>query len=163
MAIRMRKLGRKRAHRDHTLRNLAASVILYEKADTTIAKAKTVRSLVDRWITTAKKNSLASRRNLLAGAFDAKVVEKLFDILVKRYVNRHSGYTRIVRLGARMGDGSEMVRIEMMDRDIFLPDTKEASNQKDDKQEQVQSEKPARTRTRKLRKPAKIQDEGANE
>lgn len=102
----MPKLGRKKAHRTHMFRNLAASLILYESVETTEAKAKAVKSLVDKSITMAKKNSLAARRQLLADYFDDNVVRKLFEVLVVRYAQRTSGYSRILKTGNRRGDGA---------------------------------------------------------
>lgn len=120
MALRQTKLSRKDGNRDHLLRNLATSVILYEHIDTTVAKAKVTKSLVDRWITLGKKGTLAHRRNLLAQTFEPLAAEKVFEVLAKRYENRAGGYTRITRLGKRIGDGSEIVRLELVDRDVII-------------------------------------------
>lgn len=110
----MRKLGRKQAHREHLLRNLAASILLYEKVETTVAKAKAVRPLVDRSISLAKKDSLASRRRLIALYFGQNVVKKLFEVLAKRFADRPSGFMRIIKLGVRKGDGSEKVLVQLI-------------------------------------------------
>jgi large subunit ribosomal protein L17 len=91
------------------LRNLAASVILFEKVETTEAKGKEIKRMIDRTITIAKKNTLAARRQLLGLYFDKNVVDKLFDVLVARFADRPSGYTRVLRLGNRVGDNASKV------------------------------------------------------
>ncbi len=115
---RIATLSRKRANREHLLRNLATSIILYERVDTTRAKAHAVKGLVDRWISTAKQNTLHARRQLLGEVFNDLAVKKMFDILVPRYEARLSGFSRTVSLGQRLGDGAEVVRVELMDRNV---------------------------------------------
>jgi large subunit ribosomal protein L17 len=107
-------LGRKKASREALLRNLAASVILYEKVKTTQAKAKAVKPLVERAITAGKQPTLATRRKLLSFFYTEHPVKKIFDILGPRYLNRPGGYTRIVKLSPRKNDGAEMVQIELV-------------------------------------------------
>ncbi len=109
------KLSRKKAHREHTLSNLAASVIIYERVTTTTAKAKMVAPLVNRLINTGKSASLSSRRRLLAQVFEPKAVQKILEVLADRYKSREGGYTRIIRLGFRLGDGAEISTIELID------------------------------------------------
>jgi len=96
------------------LANLATSVILHEKVQTTQAKAQAVRRLVERAITTGKKPTLASRRKLLAEFSTEHPVKKILEVLSPRYTSRPGGYTRIVKLRTRQGDGAEMVRIELV-------------------------------------------------
>jgi large subunit ribosomal protein L17 len=81
---------------------------------TTVTKAKVVRSLVERSITDGKTPTLASRRKLLKRFASEYPVNKIFDVLGPRYKDRRGGYTRIVKLGARKGDGSQMVQIELV-------------------------------------------------
>ena len=107
-------LGRKKEAREMMLRNLAASVLIYEKVKTTEAKAKTVRTLVERCITTAKKNDLTARRALIAKLPQPLAVKKAMDVLGDRYAKRVGGYTRIIKLGTRQGDGAEIVQIELV-------------------------------------------------
>lgn len=107
-------LGREKAPREALLRNLAASVILYEKVETTEAKAKAVKSLVEKAITSGKKPTLASRRKLLSFFYTDHPVKKIFEVLGPRYQNRAGGYTRIIKIGARKNDGAEMVLIELV-------------------------------------------------
>jgi large subunit ribosomal protein L17 len=107
-------LDRKKAPREMMLRNLAASVLLYEKVKTTEAKAKTVRTLVERSITTAKVGTLTARRKLISSLPQTLAVKKAMEVLGERYKSRAGGYTRIVKLGTRVGDGAEMVQIELV-------------------------------------------------
>jgi len=107
-------LDRKKASRNALLRNLATSVIIYEKIKTTKAKAKTVKPLVEKIITTAKKNDLTARRNLLKVLYHKKAVNKALEVLGPRYKDRKGGYTRIINLGKRQGDGAEIVQIEFV-------------------------------------------------
>ncbi len=116
--MRHRKVGkilsRPAASRNAMLRNLAASIVLHEKVKTTEAKAKTVRPLVERAITTGKKPTLASRRKLLAFFYTEHPVNKILEVLGPRYAERKGGYTRIIKLGSRKNDGADVVRIELV-------------------------------------------------
>ncbi len=107
-------LDRNKASREALLRNLAASVVLYEKVKTTEAKAKAVRPLVERAITSGKTSDLATRRKLMKFFYTEHPVNKILEELGPRYKERPGGYTRIVKLGARKGDGAEIVQIELV-------------------------------------------------
>ncbi len=107
-------LDRKKAPRELMLRNLAASVLMYEKVKTTQAKAKTVRSLVERLITVSKEGNLSARRQLISTLPQPLAVKKAMDVLGARYKDRKGGYTRIVKLTNRQGDGAVMVQIELV-------------------------------------------------
>ena len=96
------------------LRNLTASILIYEKVNTTEAKAKAVRSLVEKSITIAKKNDLTNRRKLISLLPQPNAIKKLMEVLGKRYKDREGGYTRIIRLNNRQGDGAKIVRIELV-------------------------------------------------
>ncbi len=109
-----RTLGRKKAPREAMLRNLAASIIIHEKVKTTEAKAKEVRTLVERAITTSKTPTLFSRRKLLKIFYTEHPVNKLLEVLGPRYTTRPGGYTRMVKIGPRKGDGAEIVQIELV-------------------------------------------------
>lgn len=109
-----RKLSRPTAHRWALYRNLVTDLFRYEKIVTTEAKAKEVRSLAEKMITLGKEGSLASRRRALAFVYNKKIVDKLFDELATRYAERAGGYTRIVKLGFRLGDGAPMAQLEMV-------------------------------------------------
>jgi len=111
---KVKTLDRKKGPREMMLRNLASSVLIYEKVKTTEAKAKTVRSLVERSITAVKKGDLTARRKLISVLPQKMAVRKAMEVLGKRYVDKKSGYTRIVKIGPRKGDGAEMVQIELV-------------------------------------------------
>jgi large subunit ribosomal protein L17 len=107
-------LGRKKEPRELMLRNLASSVIIYEKVETSKAKAKAVKPLVERAITTAKKGDLAARRKLLKFLLQTKAVDKAMDVLAEKYKERPGGYCRIIKIGNRQGDGAEIAQIELV-------------------------------------------------
>jgi large subunit ribosomal protein L17 len=109
-----RKLGRSSAHRKALYRNLVTDLLNYEKITTTEAKAKEIRSLAERMITLGREGGLHSRRQALSFIFDEKVTEKVFNELAPRYAERPGGYTRITKLGPRLGDGAPMVQIELV-------------------------------------------------
>jgi len=110
-----RKLGRSSGQRRALFRGLVTDLLGYEKITTTEAKAKEVRGLADKMVTLGKKGDLHARRQALAFILDEKTVEKLFTYLVPRYAERNGGYTRIVKLGPRLGDGAPMVRLELVE------------------------------------------------
>jgi large subunit ribosomal protein L17 len=107
-------LDRKKEAREMMLRNLASSVIIFEKVKTTKAKAKAVKPIVEKVITTAKKDDLFSRRKLIAILPQKMAVKKAMEVIGKRYKNKNGGYTRIVNLGARQGDGADIAQIELV-------------------------------------------------
>ena len=107
-------LDREKGPRELMLRNLASSILLYEKVKTTKAKAQAVRPLVERMITSAKAGDLAARRGLIKVLLQKNAIKKAMEVLGVRYKDRQGGYTRIVKLGARQGDGAEMVQIELV-------------------------------------------------
>ncbi len=110
-----RKLGTDASHRKAMLRSLAAAVIANERIKTTEARAKEVRSLVERIITWGKRGDVHSRRLAMAELGDKALVHKVFDDIASRYEERSGGYTRILKLGPRKGDGAPMVIIELGD------------------------------------------------
>ncbi|HET6381717.1 MAG TPA: 50S ribosomal protein L17 [candidate division Zixibacteria bacterium] len=110
-----RKLGRDSAHRLRMLNNLAVAVIRYERVKTTEAKAKEVRGLVDELITTAKRGDLSARRRLAATMpHEPLIVEKLMGELATKYADRPSGFTRVTKIGERLGDAAPIVQIELV-------------------------------------------------
>ncbi len=109
-----RKLGRTKEPRQMMLNNLVCSILIFEKVRTTQAKAKEVKSLVEKSITTAKKGDLAARRKLIATLPQKNAINKLMDVLGNRYQKRSGGYTRIIKIGSREGDGAEMAQIELV-------------------------------------------------
>lgn len=96
-------------------RSLVTDLLGYEKITTTEAKAKEVRSLAEKMITLGKKGGLQARRQALSLVLDEKVVEKIFSDLAPRYAERNGGYTRIIKLGPRLGDGAAMARLELVE------------------------------------------------
>src|ERR1035438_3236905 len=108
------KLGRNTSHRRALLRNLVTSVIIEDRVETTVAKAKAVRPLVEKMITLGKKGDLHSRRQALSFLMTDQSVERLFDTVAPRYGERAGGYLRIVRTGFQKGDGAEKAFIELL-------------------------------------------------
>jgi large subunit ribosomal protein L17 len=109
------KLSRSAAHRRALLRNLAKEVIDHERVQTTEAKAKAVKPEVEKLITLAKRGDLHARRQALSALGQDKfVVHKLFEEVAPRYSDRPGGYTRILKLGPRRSDSTEMVYIELV-------------------------------------------------
>ena len=109
-----RKLGRSTAHRRALYRNLVTDLLGYERIITTEAKAKEVRGLAEKMITLGKEGGLHSRRRVLSFILDKKATEKLFTEIAPRYAERSGGYTRIIKLGPRLGDGAAMVQLELV-------------------------------------------------
>jgi large subunit ribosomal protein L17 len=110
-----RKLGRPTDHRLALFRNLVTDLLKHEKIITTEAKAKEVRGFAERIITMGKRGDLHARRRALGYVYDKKVVEKVFDDLAPRYATRPGGYSRIVKLGPRLGDGARMAQLELVE------------------------------------------------
>lgn len=109
-----RSLGRDKGHRKALFRNQVTELLSYEKIKTTEAKAKEIRSIAEKMITLGKDGGLDARRQLLSFIYDKKVVDKVIGDLAQRYIERHGGYTRITRLGRRVGDGANIVQLELM-------------------------------------------------
>jgi len=109
------KLGRSTSHRKALLRSLVTSIIEQERIVTTVIKAKAVKPLVDKMITLAKRDDLHARRQAAAILTTPDSVKKLFEKLGTRFGQRNGGYTRIVKLGWRKGDGAEQALIEFVD------------------------------------------------
>jgi large subunit ribosomal protein L17 len=116
-----RRLSRTTEHRQAMLRNLVTSLLEHERVETTRAKAKEVRQWAEQIITLAKRGDLHARRQSLALVRSKKVVAKLFGELRERYLERPGGYTRIIPLGLRLGDGAPLSIIEMVGRPEKLP------------------------------------------
>lgn len=108
------KLSRPTDHRVALYRNLVTDLLAHEKVTTTEAKAKEIRTMVDHMITLGKQGTLHSRRQALSFVMDEQVGEKVFAELAPRYAERHGGYTRIIKLAPRQGDGAPMVQIELI-------------------------------------------------
>ncbi|MCX6785578.1 MAG: 50S ribosomal protein L17 [Candidatus Komeilibacteria bacterium] len=107
-------LDRKKAPRKALLGNLICQVVLYEKIKTTEAKAKAVKPMVERLITRGKVNTLANRRVVMSRLPIKSAAKKIFEVLSPRYLERPGGYLRIIKLGARQGDGAKIVLLEFV-------------------------------------------------
>lgn len=107
-------LDRKKEPRKMMLANLASSVLIYEKVKTTEAKAKAVKPLVEKIITLAKKGDLASIKRMITLLPQKMAVKKATEVLGKKYQERKGGYTRIVKIGTRQGDGASIVQLELV-------------------------------------------------
>ncbi len=112
------KLKRNVSARRSLLRNLVTSVIAEERVATTVPKAKAVKPLVDKMITLGKRDSLHARRQAASFLMTPASVQKLFDKLAPRFSQRNGGYTRIVRLGFRKGDGAEICMLELVGSEL---------------------------------------------
>jgi len=110
----LRKLGRTTAHRMSLLRNLSTSFFDKERIRTTLPKAKELRPFAEKLITLARRDTLHSRRLVARSIQDRAVVKKLFDTLAPRFAQRPGGYSRILKLGWREGDGAEMAILELL-------------------------------------------------
>ena len=144
-------LGRNTSHRRALLRNLVTSVIIEDRVHTTVAKAKTVRPLVEKMITLGKKGDVHSRRQALAYLMTDASVTRLFEVVAPRYTDRPGGYLRIVRAGFRQGDGGETAFIELLDAEQQL-DAKKA------KRDEIKAKK--RAELEKQMEEAKKQEPG---
>ena len=109
-----RKLGRPTASRLAMLRALVTFLLENGKIETTVTRAKEVRSLTEKMITIAKENNLTNKRTVLAFVTKEDVVNKLFNEIAPKYIERNGGYTRISKLGPRRGDAAEMAIIELV-------------------------------------------------
>ena len=108
-------LSRKTAHRKALLSNMAISLILHKRINTTLAKAKALRVFVEPILTRAKKDDTANRRLVFSYLQDKEAVKELFGVVADKIANRPGGYTRILKTGFRLGDGAEMCFIELVD------------------------------------------------
>ncbi len=134
------KLQRNPAHRRALLRSLVTNVIEHERIITTVPKAKAARPLVDKMITLAKRDTLHARRQAAAFLNTPSAVKKLFDTLGARFGQREGGYTRIVRIGPRKGDGAEQALLELVDAKLI----KRAAERAKRKEERLQAMKEGR-------------------
>src|SRR5215471_12891886 len=134
------KLKRDVGARKALLRNLVTSVILEERVVTTVPKAKAVKPLVDKMITLGKRDTLHTRRQAAAFLETPKSVKKLFDTLGTRFGQRNGGYTRIVRIGPRKGDGAEVAMIELVGSELV----KRAADRAKRKEEKLKAQREGR-------------------
>lgn len=109
-----RKLSRTHEHRRALLRNLVTALFQYERIETTLAKAKEARRLAERMITFGKQGDVAARRHVSTFIFKPEIVGKLFETIAPWYTERNGGYTRIIKLGRRLGDAGETCYLELV-------------------------------------------------
>jgi len=130
--VRGRKLGRTTAHRKALFRNQLTALFTHDRIVTTLAKAKELRPMAERMVTLAGTGSLPARRKVLTMVPDNEVVRRLFEEIAPRFTDRPGGYTRVMRLGRRRGDGAELAIIEFVDYELSeheeggSPDKKES-------------------------------------
>lgn len=110
-----RQLGRTASHRKAMLSNMATSLFRHEQIRTTTAKAKELRPFAERLITLARRGDLPARRLAARALHDKEILKKLFDTLGPRYADRDGGYTRILKLGEREGDGAQIALVRLVD------------------------------------------------
>ena len=122
--MRHKKLGRRfsrdSSHRQAMFSNMAASLIRHEQIVTTLAKAKDLKRVIDKYITLAKRGDLNSRRLAASRLRDEDMAKKLFEILAPRYKDRAGGYSRVLKAGFRYGDSAPRAVIELVDRDTSI-------------------------------------------
>ena len=119
-------LGRTADHRKAMLSNLAISLIMHKRITTTLAKAKALKKYVEPLVTRAKNDSTNSRRVVFSYLQNKEAIKELFGIIAEKVCDRPGGYTRIIKLGSRIGDGSDMAFIELVDFDENMAKTPKA-------------------------------------
>lgn len=141
--VKGRKLGRTSSHREATLKSLATSLLRYKRIKTTVAKAKETRGFVESIITKAKKEDLHSKRQVMNVIRDKQVVKELYGEIIPRIGDRPGGYTRVIKLGNRIGDAAEMAIIELVDYNDVA--NKKAEENKEKRDARLKSRKEAET------------------
>jgi large subunit ribosomal protein L17 len=119
--VKSNHLGRTTSHRKAMLSNMASSLMKHKKITTTLAKAKALRIFVEPLITKAKSDSVHNRRIVFSYLRDKEAIKELFGPISEKIMDRPGGYTRILKLGNRMGDNADMAFIELVDFNEFMP------------------------------------------
>lgn len=140
-----KKLGRTSSHRKAMLSNLVSSVLEHKHVRTTTVKAKEARRVVDRMITHAKKNTVAARRLVFSHLRRRDIVKSLFDEIAPKYATRNGGYTRVLKIGRRQGDGAEISILELVGYEGVQLEKQQAAaekraERKKRKQDEIKSE-----------------------
>ncbi len=135
-----RKLGRNPAHRRSLLRNLVTSFLEHERLVTTVPKAKALRPLAEKMITLGKRDTLHARRQVQSYLLSDVTTKKVFDTIAPRFSDRPGGYSRIVRLGPRVGDGADMAVIELLGSELEVKKASRAEAEKDEKEKESEEE-----------------------
>ncbi|MBZ5553190.1 MAG: 50S ribosomal protein L17 [Acidobacteriia bacterium] len=136
------KLGRNTSHRRALMRNLTTSVLLNERVETTIQKAKAVRPWVERMITLGKRDTLHARRQAAAYLLQPSAVSKLFATIAPRYGDRNGGYTRIIRTGWRQGDGADTAILELLGSELSVKKAERAKADSEKSKKKKKTEEP---------------------
>lgn len=137
-----RKLGRTVSHRKALLSNLASALFEHKHVKTTTAKAKEVQRFADRLMTFAKRGSLADRRQVLRLIRDRHIVKSLFEEIAPQYKDRNGGYTRVIKLGQRRGDGAELALVELVGYEgVLVEKQKSRAEEKAEKAEKKEEKK----------------------
>jgi len=145
-----KKLGRNSAQRKALLRNLVTSFLEKERIRTTLAKAKATRPLAEKMITLSRTNSLHARRRALKFIYKQDVVKKMFEEIGPRFSERPGGYTRIVKLGPRDGDSTEMAMLEMIGSELTKKSKKKSA--KDKVKEKTKGKAPEKIKEKRAKK-----------
>jgi large subunit ribosomal protein L17 len=140
-----RRLGRKSEHRRALLRNLVTALFQYERIETTVAKAKETRRFAERMITFGKQGDLAARRQVAAYVMKPEIVAKLFTTIAPWYTDRNGGYTRIIRIGHRLGDAGETAYLELVKSADEAKALAQAGEKSAKKKKQAEAEEEAET------------------
>jgi large subunit ribosomal protein L17 len=111
---KLRKLGRPTDQRKAMLRNLTTSFLRTGRIETTVTRAKETQRMAEKMITLAKRGDLHARRQVLAYVYDETVVKNLFEEIAPKYADRNGGYTRVLKMGPRRGDGAEIALLELV-------------------------------------------------
>jgi large subunit ribosomal protein L17 len=141
---RGRKLGRTASHRRATLKALATSLLKYKRIKTTVAKAKETRPFVEGLITKAKTDSVQARRYVAQFVNDKAAVQELFSTIIEKVGDRPGGYTRVVKLGQRLGDAAEMAILELVDFNEIANKKAVENKDKKEKAKEAKAEKAAK-------------------
>jgi len=133
------KLGKNPAHRRSVLRNLVTNLIEKERIQTTIRRAKAARPLAERMITLGKRDSLHTRRQAAAYLLTPGATQKLFTDLAPRFADRQGGYTRIIRVGWRIGDGAELAILEFIGSELKKKEKKSKKAEREEAPEEKEA------------------------
>lgn len=146
---KVKKLGRTKSHRKAMLANMAASLFMYRIIKTTEAKAKEVRKLAEKLITLAKRGDLHAHRQVYDVIRDRKLVKKIFDEIAPKFNDREGGYTRVVKLGIRKGDGAPLSVVELL---IEKPPKEEKKGKKEKGAKKAKPEKTGEAKPKEKKK-----------
>jgi large subunit ribosomal protein L17 len=154
---KVKKLGRTKSHRKAMLSNMAASLFSYHVIRTTEPKAKEVRKLAEKLITLGKRGDLHAHRQVYDVIRDRKLVKKIFDEIAPKFKDRQGGYTRVVKMGIRKGDGAAVSVLELL---LEKPPKEEKKGKKEKAEKKAKSEKTKEPKTKAKKKEKADKDAG---